>query len=115
MRPTVVVALVLALASTVLFNTAYLREYAVASALPPLSLRRPLASLRALLGDRRWVIAFAMESGGFALYVAALALAPLALVQSVGAGGIGLLAVGSARLARRRSGIAPGTAARPRT
>ena len=43
-----------------------------------------------------------MESGGFALYVAALALAPLALVQSVGAGGIGLLAIGSARLGHRR-------------
>ena len=101
MRPTVGVALVLALASTVLVNTAYLHEHAAASSLPPLSLRRPVLSLRALLGDRRWVAAFAMESGGFALYVVALALAPLALVQSVGAGGIGLLAVGSARLSRR--------------
>ena len=35
---------------------------------------------------------FAMESGGFASYAAALALAPLALVQSIGAGGIGVLA-----------------------
>jgi hypothetical protein len=43
-----------------------------------------------------------MESGGFALYVTALALAPLALVQSVAAGGIGILAVASARIARRR-------------
>src|SRR5665213_3851749 len=101
MRPTVGVALVLALASTVLVNTAYLHEHAAASSLPPLWLRRPVLSLRALLGDRRWVAAFAMESGGFALYVVALALAPLALVQSVGAGGIGLLAVGSARLSRR--------------
>jgi hypothetical protein len=42
-----------------------------------------------------------METGGFALYVAALALAPLALVQSVGAGGIGLLALGSARMSAR--------------
>ena len=42
-----------------------------------------------------------METGGFALYVAALSLAPLALVQSVGAGGIGLLALGSARMSAR--------------
>jgi hypothetical protein len=43
-----------------------------------------------------------METSGFALYVAALALAELALVQSVAAGGIGILAVASARFAHRR-------------
>jgi hypothetical protein len=55
-----------------------------------------------LLASHAWLAAFAMESGGFALYVTALALAPLALVQSVAAGGIGILAVASARLAHRR-------------
>jgi drug/metabolite transporter (DMT)-like permease len=98
---TLAIALLLAFGSTLLVNLAYLREHGAASALPPLSLRRPLRFLRLLLGDRRWVSAFAMECAGFALYVAALALAPLALVQSVGAGGIGLLAFGSARLRRR--------------
>jgi hypothetical protein len=101
MTPAIAIALLLALGSTGLVNVAYLREYAAASALPPLSLRRPITSLRALLGSRRWLGAFAMETGGFALYVAALALAPLALVQSVGAGGIGLLALGSARMSAR--------------
>jgi hypothetical protein len=101
MTPAIAIALLLALGSTGLVNVAYLREYAAASALPPLSLRRPIASLRALLGNRRWLGAFGMETGGFALYVAALALAPLALVQSVGAGGIGLLALGSARMSAR--------------
>jgi hypothetical protein len=86
------VALVLALASTVLINLAYLREHDAAAALPMLSLRRPLQSTRALLTDRSWLIGFAMESTGFALYVAALALASLALVQSNQAGGIGVLA-----------------------
>jgi len=42
-----------------------------------------------------------MESGGFALYVAALALASLELVQTIAAGGIGVLAFVSARLAGR--------------
>jgi drug/metabolite transporter (DMT)-like permease len=101
-RPTIVIALICALASTVLVNFAYLREHDSASALPPLSLARPWHSVRLLLGDRAWLIGFAMESGGFALFVLALALAPLALVQSVGAGGIGLLAIASARLSRRR-------------
>jgi len=101
MTPAIALALVLALGSTGLVNVAYLREYAAASALPSLSLRRPLASLRLLVTDRRWMVGFAMESSGFALYVAALALAPLALVQTVGAGGIGLLALGSARMSGR--------------
>jgi len=43
-----------------------------------------------------------METIGFLLYAAALALASLALVQSVVAGGIGVLAYVSARVARRR-------------
>ena len=83
------VALVLALASTTLTNIAYLLEHDAAAALPTLSLRRPLHSVQALLTDRSWLLGFALESAGFALYVAALALAPLSLVQSVAAGGIG--------------------------
>jgi hypothetical protein len=98
------IALVLALASTTLTNVAYLREHDAAAALPALSLRRPLHSVQALLTDRSWLMGFALESGGFALYVAALALAPLTLVQSVSAGGIGILAYVSARMTRRRLG-----------
>jgi hypothetical protein len=98
------IALLLALASTALTNVAYLREHRAAAALPALSLRRPLHSVQTLLTDRSWLGAFALESGGFALYVAALALAPLALVQSISAGGIGILAFVSARLSRRRLG-----------
>jgi drug/metabolite transporter (DMT)-like permease len=96
------IALVLALASTTLISLAYLREHEAVGALPALSLRRPLHSLGLLIASRAWLVGFAMESTGFALYVAALALAPLALVQSVAAGGIGILAVASARLGRRR-------------
>jgi hypothetical protein len=97
----IALAFAFALGSTVAVNLAYLRQHDATSELPRLSPRRPLALLRALLSDRRWVRGFALETGGFALYVAALALAPLALVQSVGAAGIGLLAIASARLAHR--------------
>jgi hypothetical protein len=96
------VALVLALASATLTNIAYLRQHDAAAKLPVLSMRRPLHSAHALLSDRSWLLGFAMESGGFLLYAAALALASLALVQSVAAGGIGVLALASARIARRR-------------
>lgn len=97
-----VLALLLALASTILVSLAYVREHDAVAGLPALSLRHPVSSLRALLASRTWLAAFAMESSGFALYVAALALAPLALVQSVAAGGIGVLAVAAARLGNRR-------------
>ena len=98
------VALVLALASTTLTNIAYLLEHDAAAALPTLSLRRPLHSAQALLTDRSWLLGFALEGAGFALYVVALALAPLSLVQSVAAGGIGILAFVSARMSHRQLG-----------
>jgi hypothetical protein len=98
----VAIGLGLAAASTTLTNLAYSREHDAAAALPTLSMRRPLHSLHLLLSDRSWMVGFGMESGGFALYAAALALAPLALVQSIGAGGIGVLAYVSARVSGRR-------------
>jgi len=99
-----VIALVLAVASTTLTNVAYLREHDAAASLPCLSMRRPFHSLRLLLSDRSWLSGFAMETSGFALYAAALALASLALVQSITAGGIGVLAYVSARVSGRRLG-----------
>ncbi|MDX6412995.1 MAG: hypothetical protein QOH23_405 [Gaiellaceae bacterium] len=101
MNSSTVIALGLALASTVLINLAYLREHDAAAALPVLTIRRPVQSVRALLTDRSWLLGFGMETTGFLLYVAALRLASLALVQSVAAGGIGLLAYVSSRVAGR--------------
>ena len=104
MSPQTATALVVAFASTTLTNIAYLLEHSAAAALPALSLRRPLHSARVLLTDRSWLFGFGLEGAGFALYVVALALAPLALVQSIAAGGIGILALASARIGRRRLG-----------
>ena len=96
------VAIVLALLSTTLTNLAYLREHEAAAALPVLSMRRPLHSARLLLADRSWLFGFALETAGFLLYAAALGLASLALVQSISAGGIGVLAYVSAQISGRR-------------
>jgi hypothetical protein len=96
------IALPLALVSTILTNVAYLVEHDAAATLPPLALRRPIASAKLLLGNRPWLAGFALESTGFSLYVVAVALASLALVQSVGAGGIGVLAFAAARVRGRR-------------
>lgn len=112
MSAQVVFALVLTLVSACALNWGYLREHGAASNLPPLSVRRPLRSLRLLLGSRAWLTGFASETLGFAIYVVALALAPLALVQAVAAGGIGILALLVARIGgtglngRERLGVA---------
>jgi hypothetical protein len=95
-------ALVVTLISAAAINWGYLIEHSAASALPPLSVRRPLLTLRLLLASRRWLSGFALETSGFILYLIALALAPLALVQSVAAGGIGVLALLVARISRTR-------------
>jgi hypothetical protein len=85
--------LLLALASAAALNWGFFVQHGAATALPPLRLRRPLRSLRALFGSRRWTVGFVTGLGGWALYVAALALAPLSLVQAASAGGIGVLAL----------------------
>jgi drug/metabolite transporter (DMT)-like permease len=49
--------------------------------------------LRLLLGNRRWLIGFGAETAGWLVYVSALRLAPLSLVQAVSASGIAILAL----------------------
>lgn len=90
--------LLLAVASTVAINGGYALQHAAASLLPPLTLRRPVRSLVSLARNRRWALGFAGGIAGWALYVAALGLAPLSLVQAASAGGIAVLAVGGGRL-----------------
>lgn len=98
----VILALCFALGSTTLTSLAYVREHGAVAELPPLSLRGPARSARLLLSSRAWLLGFGMEGLGFALYVAALSLAPLALVQSVTAGGVGVLAFAASHLEGHR-------------
>ena len=63
------------------------------AAMPRLSPRRPFRSLGLLLGNRGWLIGFGTETAGWLVYVAALRLAPLSLVQAVSASGIAVLAL----------------------
>jgi hypothetical protein len=100
--------LALALASAGALNWGYFAQHQAAGRLPRLSLRRPIHSLVVLFVDRRWLVGFLVGIGGWILYVAALALAPLSLVQATSAGGIGLLAL----LAWRATGTRPPAAER---
>jgi drug/metabolite transporter (DMT)-like permease len=91
------IGLALGFVAALVANTAYSLEHDAAAALPPLSPRHPLRAARILVRDRRWLTAFAVETAGWLMYVAALRLAPLALVQAVGASGVGVLAFATAR------------------
>ena len=84
--------LVLALGSALALNWSYFVQHGAAASLPPLRLRRPLRSLAALFGNRRWLVGFWTGIGGWILYVIALTLAPLSLVQACAAGGLAVLA-----------------------
>ena len=87
------IGLALALVSAIAVNWAYAREHDAAAAMPPFSVRHPRRFVSLLLADRKWVTGFATESAGWLIYVAALRLAPLSLVQAVCASGIAVLAI----------------------
>jgi hypothetical protein len=90
--------LALALLSAFALNWGWLAQHGAAQALPALSLRHPVRALRALFGNRTWLVGLFAGLAGWLLYIGALALAPLSLVQATSAGGIGILAA----LAHRR-------------
>lgn len=98
--------LALSFFAAVAINWAYSQQHLAVSRMPELSLRRPLRVLGELLRNRAWLLSFGAESVGWILYLAALLLSPLSLVQGVGASGIAALALFSAnghpgRLTRR--------------
>jgi hypothetical protein len=98
--------LALAVMSAVAIAGGYTLQHSSASGLPPLSPRRPIRSLALLFGSGRWAVGFFAGIGGWVLYVAALRLAPLSLVQAASAGGIGVLALGARPRGAERLGVA---------
>ena len=95
-----VVGLILALVTAAAFNWSWVAQHSITSKLPKLSVRHPWRSYGILFGNRRWLFAFMVGIVGWGLYILALKLAPLSLVQTVSAGGLALLAV----LAQRAEG-----------
>ena len=92
--------LLLALASAVSLNLGLFAQHRASNSLPALSLRHPWTGLRLLFTDGRWLLGYVVGLGGWGLYIAALLFAPISLVQAVGAGGIGLIALFVWRVAR---------------
>ncbi len=106
-----VIGLLLALLSTAALSSGFYVQHAASGGLPELTLRHPVASLATLFRSGRWVAGFVTGLAGWGLYIVALDLAPLSLVQAVSAGGVGLLALlsqlGGLRLsARERLAVA---------
>jgi len=90
--------LALALAAALVLNIGFFVQHGATGSMPSLSLRHPFHSVRALVTSRQWMFGYATGLVGWGIYIAALSLAPLSLVQAVAAGGVGVLAFLAHRL-----------------
>jgi hypothetical protein len=84
--------ILLALGCALGTNVGFLCKHRGAVAAPAVSLRHPLRSAVNLFRSRWWTIGMGVATFAWTLHVAALALAPLSLVQMVISGGLVLLA-----------------------
>jgi drug/metabolite transporter (DMT)-like permease len=91
-------------AAALLLNGSYLVQHSALSSAPVIRISRPLATVRALVRSRRWVIGALLGYCGLAMNTLALGLAPLSLVQSIVAAGLVVVALGAAWARRRRPG-----------
>jgi drug/metabolite transporter (DMT)-like permease len=90
---TVQIGLLLALVCAFATNLAFLWKHRGAVAAPDIHMAHPIASAAALFRSKWWAIGFAVALVAWVLHVAALALAPISLVQAVLSGGLVFLAV----------------------
>jgi hypothetical protein len=100
------IGLALALVASAALNGSYLLQHAGSAGTPAISARRPLRTLRGLLGSGLWLGGLALGMAGWALHVGALSLAPLSLVQAFVAGGLVLCVPVAARVFGARVGRA---------
>jgi multidrug transporter EmrE-like cation transporter len=82
----------LALACAAMANIAMLCKHRGACESPEISFRAPMRSAAALFRSGWWTLGFAVAAVAWVFHVAAMAMAPLSLVQAVIAGGLVLLA-----------------------
>ena len=90
---TVQLGLLLALGCAFATNLAFLWKHRGAVEAPDIDIRHPLAAPAGLFRSKWWTIGFAVALVAWVLHVAALALAPISLVQAVISGGLVFLAV----------------------
>jgi drug/metabolite transporter (DMT)-like permease len=101
---TLQLGILLALCCALATNLGFLFKHRGACAAPDVSFRHPLASAAGLFRSKWFAIGMLVAVGAWVFHVAALALAPLSLVQAVISGGLVLLTV----LAERYFGCSVG-------
>jgi hypothetical protein len=116
MTPQIVVGLTLASACALATNVGSILKHRGANTVPAFQIRRPLRSTRLLLGSGWFALGLGLAQLAGVFHIAALALAPMSIVQVVLAAGIVLLAVLAERLLgctvprRQRIGLVAGAA-----
>ena len=85
--------LILALASAVATNLAFLFKHRGAVLAPPIRVRHPLRSAAGLFRSKWFAVGWVIAIVAWFLHVGALSLAPLSIVQAVLSGGLVFLAV----------------------
>jgi drug/metabolite transporter (DMT)-like permease len=88
----------LALACAFVANLGFFYKYRGANSVARVDVRHPLRSGRALFSSKWFAIGMLVAAGSWALHVAALALAPMSVVQVALAGGVVLIAVMADRM-----------------
>ena len=92
------IGILLALACAVATQLGFLYKHRGANAAPKVDIRHPLRSVRSLFASRWFAIGMGVALGAWLLHVAALAFAPLSVVQAVLSTGVVILAVLADRL-----------------
>jgi hypothetical protein len=87
----IAIGLVLAIGASLALNTGFMLQHSGAAVAPAVNPLRPLATVAGLLRQRIWLLGLVLGTAGWAMHVAALARAPLSLVQAFVAGGLALL------------------------
>jgi drug/metabolite transporter (DMT)-like permease len=88
-----ILGLLLALASALATNVAFLFKHRGAVLAPPIRVRHPLRSAADLFRSRWFAVGWIVAIFAWGLHVGALSLAPLSIVQAVLSGGLVFLAV----------------------
>src|SRR6185312_2747808 len=88
----------LALACAFVANLGFFYKYRGAGEVPRVTVRHPLRSARDLFSSKWFALGMLIAAGSWGLHVAALALAPMSMVQVVLAAGVVLIAVMADRL-----------------
>lgn len=90
--------ILLSLACAFVANLGFFYKYRGANEVPAVTVRHPLRSVRALFSSKWFTVGMLVAAASWSLHVAALALAPMSVVQVALAGGVVLIAVMADRM-----------------